>query len=226
MLALQHHVADPPAPARQPVDELERSEQLVARRGATAPSAHSCVAEPDPGARRQREHRVERGQAEVPAGRAGLGDHQQPVVAAGAQPADGAHRVAAEPVGHQPLPRRSGRQIPHTCAPNTTMAQSWRQRVAGASDSHKIIDQGRIGGPTKGASGSERAWGVWGGAAPTDRGPQGRASWEHRWEPERAWGVWRWRSPPRAAARRDGELEQTSGQSDRAQLERNICDGE
>ena len=51
----------------------------------------------------------------MPAPGAVAGGHQQPVVAAGAQPGDRAHRVAAEPVGDQPLARGGrvrGRRTP------------------------------------------------------------------------------------------------------------------
>ena len=52
------------------------------------------------------DHRVEGGEPETPpGGKAGLGDHEQSVVAARAQTGHGPHRVATETVGDQPLAR-------------------------------------------------------------------------------------------------------------------------
>ena len=55
--------------------------------------------------------RVDGGKAEhTAAGWAG-GDHEQAVIAAGAEPAHGAHGVTAKPVGHQPLALGGGIEI-------------------------------------------------------------------------------------------------------------------
>ena len=51
-------------------------------------------------------HRLERGEPHAALARRRAGHHQQAVVAARAQTGDGAHRVAAEPVGDQPLAQR------------------------------------------------------------------------------------------------------------------------
>ena len=52
------------------------------------------------------EHRVERGETEIARARPVDRDGEQAVVAARAEPGDGAHRVAADAVGDQPLPLR------------------------------------------------------------------------------------------------------------------------
>ena len=49
------------------------------------------------------EGRVEREQTDHPPDRGRRGDDEQPVVPAGAQPADRPHPVTADAVGHQPL---------------------------------------------------------------------------------------------------------------------------
>ena len=103
-LALEHDAADLPAPARHAVGEVERGEQLVAARvdRAVPPLVGR---EPDAGVAED-EDRIERGEAEHAAARAVDRDDEQPVVAPRAEPRDGAHRVAADAVGDEPLARR------------------------------------------------------------------------------------------------------------------------
>ena len=67
--------------------------------------------------------RVERDQADLPGGRRRAGDHEQTVVAAGAQPADRAHGVTAETVGDQPFPGWRPRSDRRTPADRTTMGE-------------------------------------------------------------------------------------------------------
>ena len=108
-LALEDDVADHPPPSWNAVVEGERLELTVS--GGIHGAARPLVGcQPDPRVAHD-EHRIERREAEhalaharvAVAVRRAAGDHQQAVVAAGAQPCDGAHRVAAEAVGHEPL---------------------------------------------------------------------------------------------------------------------------
>jgi hypothetical protein len=108
--AFQHDVADPPAPAGQAVDQVEAFEVVVAVRVDRA-AGPFVYAQFDPVPARQSHDRVERHEPDHPGRGGGSGDHLEGVVPAGAQAADGAHGVPAEPVRDDPLPGGAGTQI-------------------------------------------------------------------------------------------------------------------
>ncbi len=101
-LALDDDVAQVPAPARDASAQREAREQPVAggRHRAVGPlvgrQPDALVADHD--------DRVQGGEAQAPADGRLRGHDEQPVVPPGPQTRDRAHRVAAQPVGHEPLP--------------------------------------------------------------------------------------------------------------------------
>ena len=103
-LALEHDPSYLPAPAGHAVGEVERGEQLVPARVDRA-GPPFVGGEPDAGIAED-EHRIEGGEAEHPLGRPVDRNDEQPVVAARAEPGDGAHRVAADAVGDEPFALR------------------------------------------------------------------------------------------------------------------------
>ena len=113
---LDDDVADPPAPPGQAVADLEALQQGVPGR-VDRPEAHSWV----PSLTRAPEGSVSTGSSEASAIRRTeppVPRHdQQSVVAARAQAARRAHRVAAEPVGDEPFPRGARAERPAHLGP-------------------------------------------------------------------------------------------------------------
>jgi hypothetical protein len=101
-LAFDHDVADPPAPARQPVRERERLQVPVALRCHRAGLPLVGV-ERDVGAGGQGEGQVQGDQADPAYGGPGLGHGEQRVVAAGPQAGGRPGGETAQPVGDQPF---------------------------------------------------------------------------------------------------------------------------
>ena len=97
------HVAQVPAPARDAAVEARTSARWTWPAGSTTPPAHSCGRKADPSIPDSHD-RVQRCETQMATRCApGSATDEQPVVAPRAQPGDRAHRVAAEPVGDQPL---------------------------------------------------------------------------------------------------------------------------
>src|SRR5262249_15882194 len=92
----------PPPPDRETVPEGEALQERVASRfdGAGRPFMHS---EPNDRTRGERQHRVERGQADHPLAWNRLGHQEQPVIPAGSRAGESPPRVAAETGGNEPL---------------------------------------------------------------------------------------------------------------------------
>ena len=103
-----HDVPDLPAPAWNAAVEIEAGEQLVPSRidRSVTPlvggEAKTGVADD--------ENRIEGEEPHHPRAWPIDGDGEKPVVAAGPEPRDGSHGVAAEPVGDEPLPLRGLRR--------------------------------------------------------------------------------------------------------------------
>src|SRR5690606_38692793 len=140
----------------------------------------------------QPQHRVERGQAQVAPRRRVAGHHQQAVIPAGTQAADGAHGVPAPPVGDQPLPRGAGGQVaadlraePDLLCAHATHPAAYAPGMSPACDNR---------GVTKRGTGAERAR-----LAAADAGQEPWRAWGP-YLAERAWGTVREHSGGHAPA--------------------------
>ena len=129
--------------------------------GSTMPSAHSCGGEPARARRRRRAPGRARRARASGAGRPVDRDDEQPVVAAGAQARDRAHRVAAEAVGDEPLARGRlvevaaglGAEPDHHGSASCDPARSARRASgsAAALPHDQVGDQARPAGLVRGA---------------------------------------------------------------------------
>ena len=128
-LALEHDPSYLPAPPGHAVGEVEGGEQLVPARVDRA-GPPFVGGEPDAGVAED-EHRIEGGEAEHSLGRAVDRYDEQPVVAARAEPGDGAHRVAADAVGDEPFALR---RLVERAATLRAEADRHAPASAGASD--------------------------------------------------------------------------------------------